>query len=159
MTSRLERLTGQIKVRAEWRSYGNRVHCRVCEHLAVFPREFDAPVGTTSDVQALSPEVATNPNLSASSAKVPNEVRTPIPISDNSNSDHARPFGIPHSRPPGCSRCQVCPDLVEVVEAITAREKCVEARQLRGLTKPESTEGGRRVSVLKRQEGAPVLLG
>ena len=27
------------------------------------------------------------------------------------------------------------------------------------LTKPESTEGGRRVSVLKRQEGAPVLLG
>ena len=24
---------------------------------------------------------------------------------------------------------------------------------------PESTEGGRRVSVLKRQEGAPVLLG
>ena len=30
----------------------------------------------------------------------------------------------------------------------------------RGQTsKPESTEGGRRVSVLKRQEGAPVLLG
>ena len=28
-----------------------------------------------------------------------------------------------------------------------------------GLTYPESTEGGRRVSVLKRQEGAPVLLG
>ena len=27
------------------------------------------------------------------------------------------------------------------------------------LPKPESTEGGRRVSVLKRQEGAPVLLG
>ena len=27
-----------------------------------------------------------------------------------------------------------------------------------GLSKPESTEGGRRVSVLKRQEGAPVLL-
>ena len=27
------------------------------------------------------------------------------------------------------------------------------------LLKPESTEGGRRVSVLKRQEGAPVLLG
>ena len=27
------------------------------------------------------------------------------------------------------------------------------------LIKPESTEGGRRVSVLKRQEGAPVLLG
>ena len=26
-------------------------------------------------------------------------------------------------------------------------------------TNPESTEGGRRVSVLKRQEGAPVLLG
>ena len=26
-------------------------------------------------------------------------------------------------------------------------------------SKPESTEGGRRVSVLKRQEGAPVLLG
>ena len=25
--------------------------------------------------------------------------------------------------------------------------------------KPESTEGGRRVSVLKRQEGAPVNLG
>ena len=25
--------------------------------------------------------------------------------------------------------------------------------------KPESTEGGRRVSVLSRQEGAPVLLG
>ncbi len=27
------------------------------------------------------------------------------------------------------------------------------------LAKPESTEGGRRVSVLRRQEGAPVLLG
>ena len=27
------------------------------------------------------------------------------------------------------------------------------------MAKPESTEGGRRVSVLKRQEGAPVLLG
>ena len=27
------------------------------------------------------------------------------------------------------------------------------------ILKPESTEGGRRVSVLKRQEGAPVLLG
>ena len=27
------------------------------------------------------------------------------------------------------------------------------------LRKPESTEGGRRVSVLRRQEGAPVLLG
>ncbi len=27
------------------------------------------------------------------------------------------------------------------------------------VTKPESTEGGRRVSVLKQQEGAPVLLG
>ena len=29
----------------------------------------------------------------------------------------------------------------------------------RSSPKPESTEGGRRVSVLKRQEGAPVLLG
>ena len=29
----------------------------------------------------------------------------------------------------------------------------------RPLSKPESTEGGRRVSVLKRQEGAPVDLG
>ncbi len=29
----------------------------------------------------------------------------------------------------------------------------------KGTTKPESTEGGRRVSVLRRQEGAPVLLG
>ena len=28
-----------------------------------------------------------------------------------------------------------------------------------GIDKPESTEGGRRVSVLKRQEGAPVNLG
>ena len=28
-----------------------------------------------------------------------------------------------------------------------------------GLSKPESTEGGRRVSVLKRQEGVPVNLG
>ena len=27
------------------------------------------------------------------------------------------------------------------------------------VVKPESTEGGRRVSVLRRQEGAPVLLG
>ena len=27
------------------------------------------------------------------------------------------------------------------------------------IVKPESTEGGRRVSVLRRQEGAPVLLG
>ena len=27
------------------------------------------------------------------------------------------------------------------------------------VTKPESTEGGRRVSVLKRQEGVPVNLG
>ena len=31
--------------------------------------------------------------------------------------------------------------------------------ELFGKCKPESTEGGRRVSVLKRQEGAPVLLG
>ena len=31
--------------------------------------------------------------------------------------------------------------------------------RMRVLLKPESTEGGRRVSVLKRQEGAPVLLG
>ena len=31
--------------------------------------------------------------------------------------------------------------------------------RLWSLRKPESTEGGRRVSVLKRQEGAPVLLG
>ena len=31
--------------------------------------------------------------------------------------------------------------------------------QRRGQLKPESTEGGRRVSVLKRQEGAPVNLG
>ena len=29
----------------------------------------------------------------------------------------------------------------------------------RAKSNPESTEGGRRVSVLKRQEGAPVLLG
>ena len=28
-----------------------------------------------------------------------------------------------------------------------------------GAPKPESTEGGRRVSVLRRQEGVPVLLG
>ena len=33
------------------------------------------------------------------------------------------------------------------------------ARVLGFTAKPESTEGGRRVSVLKRQEGAPVLLG
>ena len=30
---------------------------------------------------------------------------------------------------------------------------------LTALLKPESTEGGGRVSALKRQEGAPVLLG
>ena len=30
---------------------------------------------------------------------------------------------------------------------------------IESMPKPESTEGGRRVSVLKRQEGAPVLLG
>ena len=33
------------------------------------------------------------------------------------------------------------------------------ARVLGFTAKPESTEGGRRVSVLRRQEGAPVLLG
>ena len=32
-------------------------------------------------------------------------------------------------------------------------------RQQEPLPKPESTGGGRRVSVLRRQEGAPVLLG
>ena len=32
-------------------------------------------------------------------------------------------------------------------------------RPVKATAKPESTEGGRRVSVLKRQEGAPVLLG
>ena len=34
-----------------------------------------------------------------------------------------------------------------------------ELPRLHPLPKPESTEGGRRVSVLKRQEGAPVNLG
>ena len=33
------------------------------------------------------------------------------------------------------------------------------SQALEGLYKPESTEGGRRVSVLRRQEGAPVNLG
>ena len=32
-------------------------------------------------------------------------------------------------------------------------------REAHTIAKPESTEGGRRVSVLRRQEGAPVLLG
>ena len=38
---------------------------------------------------------------------------------------------------------------------------CPEGQRLpfRGIRKPESTEGGGRVSALKRQEGAPVLLG
>ena len=35
----------------------------------------------------------------------------------------------------------------------------IQPRNPWGKTKPESTEGGRRVSVLKRQEGAPVNLG
>ena len=38
---------------------------------------------------------------------------------------------------------------------------CSETQQVQpaSLPNPESTEGGRRVSVLKRQEGAPVNLG
>ena len=35
----------------------------------------------------------------------------------------------------------------------------IKVRDAHAFVKPESTEGGRRVSVLRRQEGAPVLLG
>ena len=38
-------------------------------------------------------------------------------------------------------------------------ERTVKSHLTSIMTKPESTEEGRRVSVLKRQEGAPVLLG
>ncbi len=43
----------------------------------------------------------------------------------------------------------------------SAKKKIAERTRTAGETalKPESTEGGRRVSVLKQQEGAPVLLG
>ena len=41
-------------------------------------------------------------------------------------------------------------NLIEIIEVETVD---------RSKSKPESTEGGRRVSVLKRQEGAPVNLG
>ena len=42
---------------------------------------------------------------------------------------------------------------------ITSGITLEERRQLGDSPKPESTEGGRRVSVLKRQEGAPLNLG
>ena len=44
-----------------------------------------------------------------------------------------------------------------VVDFIDAVRECLKAGGW--ASKPESTEGGRRVSVLRRQEGAPVLLG
>ena len=51
-------------------------------------------------------------------------------------------------------------------EAQAKRTAASDGRELEEVTsnvptfaKPESTEGGRRVSVLRRQEGAPVLLG
>ena len=44
----------------------------------------------------------------------------------------------------------------DALENISASDR---VRDQRIRDKPESTEGGRRVSVLKRQEGAPVLLG
>ena len=55
-----------------------------------------------------------------------------------------------------------CADLDEGAALRTAREFGF-ARHYQDygemLAKPESTEGGRRVSVLKRQEGVPVNLG
>ena len=44
-------------------------------------------------------------------------------------------------------------------DCIPVAELAADLRTQSLLSKPESTEGGRRVSVLKRQEGAPVNLG
>ena len=47
-----------------------------------------------------------------------------------------------------------------VLEGVKGRmDELIEEWEGRTTSKPESTEGGRRVSVLKRQEGAPVNLG
>ena len=48
---------------------------------------------------------------------------------------------------------------IEVAEFLRVHLSSVRRWSRSGELKPESTEGGRRVSVLKRQEGAPVLLG
>ena len=50
------------------------------------------------------------------------------------------------------------PDIAAVVTPTRYMKDAVIACAEAGV-KPESTEGGRRVSVLRRQEGAPVLLG
>ncbi len=51
------------------------------------------------------------------------------------------------------------PDSRPETEGDEYRHTYEEDADLERESKPESTEGGRRVSVLKRQEGAPVLLG
>ena len=45
------------------------------------------------------------------------------------------------------------------LSSLSVGEKCSAILSIALLSKPESTEGGRRVSVLKRQEGVPVNLG
>ena len=51
------------------------------------------------------------------------------------------------------------PPKYDMPERIDASPEEIAEVVLQAKPKPESTEGGRRVSVLKRQEGAPVLLG
>ena len=50
-------------------------------------------------------------------------------------------------------------DIEEYWNVAVIDESSKTISELTTSVKPESTEGGRRVSVLKRQEGAPVLLG
>ena len=49
--------------------------------------------------------------------------------------------------------------LTQILETNQAMLTTLQAMRMEAQVNPESTEGGRRVSVLKRQEGAPVLLG
>ena len=57
------------------------------------------------------------------------------------------------------SRWSVLRRMIDFVHAIFAADDKAIGVTVADGSKPESTEGGRRVSVLRRQEGAPVLLG
>ena len=56
----------------------------------------------------------------------------------------------------GLVRCKACNRALSGQDAKSGKFAYYVCQSL---LKPESTEGGRRVSVLKRQEGAPVNLG
>ena len=76
---------------------------------------------------------------------------SPIPSGIAEPPSTAAPIPLPSRRPAGFSRPYVGPFAVDRTLRL--------AEGVAFWPYPESTEGGRRVSVLRRQEGAPVLLG